>query len=76
MNWPWQPVDENTPRDRDLLLACPARGVLRGRWEDDKYATKPRPYWTNDRERIYGIRATRDDQPTHWMDLPPNPAKP
>jgi hypothetical protein len=75
MKWPWQPVDEHTPKDRDLLLAFPHRGVVRGRWEEDKYAKTPRPYWTNDRERIYGIRATRDDQPTHWMDLPEMPAK-
>jgi len=68
----WQPI-ETAPKHIDVLLLCPHRGVVRGRWQDDAYAQKPRPYWTNDRERIWGIRQTRDDQPTHWMPLPDPP---
>lgn len=68
----WQPI-ETAPKDGDVLLYCPRRGVVRGRWDTSKYAKKPRPYWTNDRECLWGIAATRDDQPTHWMPLPSPP---
>lgn len=68
----WQPI-ETAPKDRDILLYTNCRGVVRGRWNDCKYATKPRPYWTHDRERIWGTVACRADQPTHWMPLPEPP---
>jgi hypothetical protein len=68
----WQPI-ETAPKDQDVLLYCKARGVVRGRWEDCYFARKPRPYWTNDREALFGVSGTRNDQPTHWMPLPPAP---
>lgn len=68
----WQLMD-SAPKDKDILLFCPNRGVVRGRWEEDKYAKTPRPYWKNDRERSFGTRETRADQPTHWMPLPKAP---
>lgn len=73
----WQPI-ETAPKDADILLSCPRIGVVRGRWQDDQYAKRPRPYWTNDRERLLGIASVRGDQPTHWMPLPepPNTAAP
>lgn len=67
-----QPI-ETAPKDRDILLLCPRRGCVRGRWSDEKYASKPIPYWTNDRVNIVGTRETRADQPTHWMPLPDVP---
>ncbi len=68
----WQPI-ETAPKNADILLYCPRRGVVCGRWSDERYATKPKPYWTHDRERLFGVRETREDQPTHWMPLPEAP---
>jgi len=33
----WQPI-ETAPKDADVLLLTPARGVVRGRWQTDRYA--------------------------------------
>ena len=70
----WQPI-ETAPKDKTrMLLACKSTVTI-GSWNDDRYARKPRPYWTNDRERIFGILDTRSDQPTHWMLLPALPER-
>lgn len=69
----WRPI-ETAPRDgTKVLLYCPTRGVVGGRWSDNRYAKTPRPYWSNDLERLYGVQATRFDQPTHWLPLPDPP---
>ncbi len=68
----WQPI-ETAPKNQDVLLFCPLRGIVRGVWNWDRYAHNPRPYWSNDRERMLGTRETRADQPTHWMPLPKVP---
>ena len=68
----WQSI-ETAPKDAEVLVHSPRFGVRRGRWNTDEYAKKPRPYWTSDAERIWGVREVRDDQPTHWMPLPPPP---
>lgn len=72
----WQLID-TAPEDQRLLLWRPshpwahARMVM-GRWEEDSYATRPRPYWRPDTERMEGKRYAREHQPTHWM-LPDPP---
>lgn len=69
----WQPI-ETAPKDgSDVLLYCKGKGVVRGRWNNCRFATLPRPYWTNDREHLWGVLSTRIDQPTHWMNLPAAP---
>lgn len=68
MNVEWQNI-ETAPKDRDILMYCKRAGVVRGRWKDDLHAKTPRPYWGNDREYLFGVRATREDQPTHWTPL-------
>lgn len=68
----WRPI-ETAPKDGHILLAFPLRGVIRGIWRSDQDAKKPRPYWSHDCERIFGVNATRNDQPTHWMPLPDPP---
>lgn len=68
----WRPI-ETAPKSKDILLFCPRQGLVVGRWCRDACASKPRPYWTNDREAMFGIRETRADQPTHWMPFPPYP---
>jgi hypothetical protein len=71
----WRTI-ETAPKDVEVLLYCPAQGCVRGRWDDDKYNRKPRPYWKNDRTALFGINATRADQPTHWIPLPDPPNAP
>jgi hypothetical protein len=68
----WKPI-ATAPKDRAILLYTNERGVVRGRWEYDKYAKNQRPYWSNDLERIFGKLSCRADQPTHWMPLPEAP---
>lgn len=68
----WQKID-SAPKDKDILLYCPLRGVVRGRWEKNQYAKTPKPYWSHDQERLFGVAATRQDQPTHWQPLPDAP---
>lgn len=65
----WQPI-KTAPKTKNILLSCPRLGVIRGRWNPNQYAKKPRPYWTNDCEQLSGVSRTRADQPTHWMPLP------
>lgn len=69
----WQPIDTAPKDGGDLLLYCPLRGVVRGSWNICRYHTTPKPYWTHDREQLYGVRETRSDQPSHWMPLPKAP---
>ncbi len=68
----WRPID-TAPKNGRIILNCPVRGVVIGDWYDDKYSARPKPYWTNDLQKLYGVKATRADQPTHWMPLPDRP---
>lgn len=70
----WQPI-ETAPKDGSkMLLWCPADGgrVAIGRWDDDRYSRRPRPYWS-----LVGSRTTdsRNRQPTDWMLLPEPPER-
>lgn len=74
----WQPI-ETAPKDQRILLGFSnpvftGVSAIFGRWESDKFATKPRPYWTHDMERLTGITGARAKQPTHWMPLPVPPS--
>jgi hypothetical protein len=72
----WQPI-ETAPKDKENLIwfsTLYCGRVEIGRWETDQYAKKPRPYWTSNGERIFGILAYRQGTPTHWMPLPDAPA--
>lgn len=69
----YQPI-ETAPKDGSrIMLFVPKQGWVFGRWQSDKYSPKPRPYWTNDNEYVWGIRETRNSQPTFWMPVPPDP---
>lgn len=67
----WQPI-ETCPKDQRVLLFR-AGHIVCGRWDDDRFAAKPRPYWTHDQERLWGRADARKRPPTHWMPLPPPP---
>lgn len=64
----WQPI-ETAPKDKKIILAC--REVEIGRWDDDSFSKKPRPFWN--RWSVFGVSRERANQPTHWMPLPELP---
>lgn len=66
----WRPI-ETAPRDGSTFIAWRG-GVIFTRWDDDRYARKPMPFWGgNDAWR--GKRFQRENNPTHWMPLPEPP---
>lgn len=71
----WLPI-ESAPRDgARILLYCNWIGVVRGSWNNERHAKRPRPYWTNDTEHTFGKLRIRECQPYYWQPLPPPPAK-
>lgn len=71
----WKPIDKNTPKDRRILLYYSAPvftelSILIGHWDDDTYATHPKPHWTHDLKYLSGVKTTRENQPVAWMELP------
>ena len=71
--WPRPQTMENAPEGKRILVWGP---TLNGRWvgakwNDDKYAKKPEPYWHLDDAHIAGMIAMRENPPTAWMELPP-----
>jgi hypothetical protein len=75
----WQPI-ETAPKDGTRILAAWPRNhfgivpISFARWDDDKYAQNPRPYWSACAdERVWGKVAVRASQPTHWRPLPAPP---
>lgn len=72
----WLPI-ETAPRDGTEVLVWFSEfynGMQDiAQWDDDRYAKKPRPYWSGRGLHIWGIKAYREGKPTHWMPLPPPP---
>ena len=65
---------ETAPKDRVILLFrpkmfCGKGHVGPGKWESDKYANNPRPFWYS-LERLISTTESSIFQPTHWMPLP------
>jgi hypothetical protein len=73
------PIDENTPRDKRIMLFIPAgknslgRWVF-GRWNEDPFNKKPRPYWEWESYNC-NVTAMRASQPTHWRPTPLAPGE-
>ena len=73
----WKPID-TAPKDGAIILVYPATWremtASPARWDDDRYARKPRPYW----RRIDTLRTrdSRDSPPSHWMPQPQPPEIP
>ncbi len=71
----WQPI-ETAPKAGQIVVWCPTMfngGVYLAKWDDDRYAKNPRPYWSLSDEVIYGKLRVRECQPTHWKPLPSPP---
>lgn len=72
----WTPISE-APKNKRVLLYRPTAldwsKIVVGKFDDDKYARRPRPYWTHDQEMLEGKNRTRSNQPTHFMELPEPP---
>lgn len=76
----WQPI-ETAPKDGEEVLGwfpyyAPANvggSVFVMRWNDEKYHTKPRPYWEAS-GWVWGTRDQRSKQPTRWMPKPQPPS--
>ncbi len=71
----WKAID-SAPKDRRVVLFYPECGftehqMVFGRWNADGYSKNPRPYWSNDCERWWGVVRCRTHSPTMWMDLEP-----
>jgi hypothetical protein len=65
----WKPI-ETAPKDREIMIV--RNGKIRiGKWDDDRYNKKPRPYWRDHQGR--NISTMRYLPPTHWMPLPEPP---
>lgn len=69
----WQSM-ETAPKDRRILLYYPKPlfnnvYCVVGEWESDRYAKCPKPYWSHDMERLYGVANTRKTLPTLWADI-------
>ena len=56
---PWLPVDENTPKDREIL------GLIDGNYKSIIHFGSFAKNWINDCGDI--------EIPTHWQELPENP---
>lgn len=68
----WQPI-ESAPKDGTRVWLWVSDTFVGGWWNDNRYAAKPRPYWSNDKENVRGTTWARNNQPTHWMPLPTPP---
>ncbi len=64
----WLPM-VTAPKDRDILLKRPGRGVGIGRWEPQLHHKIPRPYWADDRA-YFSVTDNRNTEPTGWMEIP------
>jgi len=70
----WQPI-ATAPTDRIILLyrptaIHPAIRIAPGKFDDDKYAKKPKPYWEIWLVVWNGKTESRNFMPTHWCDYP------
>lgn len=72
----WQTID-TAPKDGTAIIVFVPKQYYGGggrvclaRWNDDKYARKPRPFWSRSLSDKTGDRAS---PPTHWMPLPEPP---
>ena len=73
----WQPI-ETAPKDGSCVLVFP--GIWNNtpcsiaRWDDNKYANNPRPFWRR-LDAMGSVSRSLYNPPTHWMPLPEPPTE-
>lgn len=72
----WMPI-ETAPKDGTIVLLYRPTAhkwgrVTPGKWSDERYAKKPKPFWVI-WVKIGGTTESRAWAPTHWMPLPEAP---
>lgn len=70
----WKPI-ETAPKDGTRILLFQRGKVVCGSWDEQPLNSKPKPFWSHDRIRVFGVTDARENPPTHWMPLPPPPAE-
>ena len=65
---PWQSMD-SAPRDTWILLRFPDGSCSMGKWDDDRYAKKPKPHWKYEKCYLYGAKHEKQNQPDLWLDV-------
>jgi hypothetical protein len=70
----WRPIEE-ADKSSKILVWSPIYGGQHkfAKWDDNRHAAKPKPYWAMSDDRIDGIGAQRANQPTHFRPLPTPP---
>ena len=69
----WNYNLEEAPKDTELMFSVKTRAwtsELLGRFDDDKFAKKPRPYW---KYYLWGVTFSRDNPPYAWRLPDPAP---
>lgn len=72
----WKPI-ETAPTDGTMILlyrpkAAEWAKVTVGKYNDDKYAKKPKPFWEI-WFKLGGVTDSRLWVPTYWMPIPEQP---
>lgn len=70
----WQPI-ETAPLDKIIQLWRAGKWDV-GKFQDDRYAKYPKPFWEGYYTHWNGLRWMRLNPPTHWMDVPAAPTEP
>lgn len=71
----WRTID-SAPKDGTRVLLFRNGYKVFGKWDDDRYAAKPRGYWSHDRVQQLGVKDARAVPPSHWMPMPGDPPPP
>lgn len=65
----WLPI-ETAPKDGTNIVVYREDGLDLARYDSDKYAKNPNPFWYSWRCAAYrGVRFCRANPPTHWIPL-------
>lgn len=68
----WKNID-SAPKDGTRILVYQRGFIGVARYDIDKYAARPKPFWSGHFALIYGVREAKANAPTHWMPLPEAP---
>ena len=69
----WQPI-ETAPTDGTRILVAGGKSQVHiARWNDDRYAQKPGPYFAYESSGRPSVSDDRAAQPTLWQPLPAPP---